>query len=57
MQLLVQMYVGGGQLDIVGGGMGGGGTPLYDLYEDVPLDRGFRSLCPKQGIYFRASLS
>ena len=56
MQLLVQMYVGGGQLDIVGGG-GGGGTPLYDLYEDVPLDRGFRSLCPKQGIYFRASLS
>ena len=30
---------------------GGGGTPLYGLYGDVPLDRvWFRPLCPKQGL-------
>ena len=31
---------------------GGGGTPLYGLYRDVPLDTWYdlRPFCPKQGI-------
>ena len=48
-------------------GGGGGGTPLFGLYGDVPLDRvwffglavlnrvcNLACLCPKQGIVFRA---
>ena len=44
---------------------GGGGTPLYGLYGDVPLDRvwflassvlnrvyNFMRTCPKQGMFF-----
>ena len=40
-------------------GRGGGGTPVYGLYGDVPLYKvhGFCPLCPKEGIQFRASLS
>ena len=36
-----------------------GGTSLYSLYGDVPLDRVwfFLLLCPKKGILFRVSLS
>ena len=46
-------------------GGGGGGTPLYGLYGDVPLDRvwflassvlnrvyNFMRTCPKQGMFF-----
>ena len=38
---------------------GGGGTPLFGLYGDVPLDRVwfFWPRCPKQGVQFDLALS
>ena len=38
---------------------GGGGTPLFGLYGDVPLDSVwvFWPRCPKQGIQFDLPLS
>ena len=51
---------------VTGDRRGGGGTSLYGLYGDVPLDRvwftvlnrvyNFPRVCPKQGIQFRASV-
>ena len=62
-KFLVQMYVGGGQLDIRGGG---GILPIRGcavrqgmVFVLSVLNRAynFARVCPKQGKYFRASLS
>ena len=61
------MYAGGGQLDIVGGGGGyslvwpirGCAAGQGTVFVLSVLNRAynFARVCPKQGIYFRASLN